>query len=204
MEVLIQQRQEQWNKRFKKCMKDGGYTQHSLSIALNRKYGTQFTQKTISRWVNIGDSKDGIKGFPGIENMMIIADFFKVDIGYLIGETNYTSFLIEDACSFLALNEEAIHSIKEITKPNNSGEITKDMRTTFNNLLNAKSFSNLFESLYDLFVSNYLLQSKKSIKFDHINEGIEYMRNLEYSIKVDKYELNQALILLIKEIFPNL
>ena len=30
------------------------------------------------------------------------------------------------------------------------------------------------------------------------------MRNLEYSIKVDKYELNQALILLIKEIFPNL
>ena len=38
--------------------------------------------------------------------------------------------------------------------------------------------------------------------FENLDEAIDYIRNSEYSGKIERYELNEALILLINEIYP--
>lgn len=203
MNDIISIKQCCWNERLKKCMQDAGYTQESFACDLNKKYDTQFTQKTISRWVNLGDAKNGIKGFPDFENMVYIADFFGVDIGYLTGETDEDSFSLEKACSYIGLNGEAIKSIREITNPENeANKMRKDMRVAFNKFLAAEGFPNFFDSLLDLYLTSLQPKLIHNRVFEDIYDAIDYIRNLEYSRKIERYELNEALILLINEIYP--
>lgn len=54
--------------------------------------------KDVSRWLNSGNKASaGTIGFPKYETMTMIADFFGVDVGYLTGETDETSFDLEHA-----------------------------------------------------------------------------------------------------------
>lgn len=203
MKDIISGKQCYWNERLKKCIHDAGYTQESFARNLNKKYETEFTQKTISRWVNLGDAKNGIKGFPDFENMVYIADFFGVDIGYLTGETDEDSFSLEKACSYVGLNGEAIKTIREITNPENeANNMSKDMRVAFNKFLVAEGFPNFFHSLFDLYLTSLSPKLIQNRVFENIDDAIDYIRNSEYSGKIERYELNEALILLINEIYP--
>lgn len=198
----ISKKQCCWNERLKKCMQDAGYTQESFACDLNKTYNTQFTQKTISRWVNLGDAKNGIKGFPDFDNMVYIADFFDVDIGYLTGETDEDSFSLEKACSYIGLNGKAIKAIREITNPENEADImSEDMRPAFNKFLTAQGFPNFLNSLCDLYCRSLSPKLIQNRVFD-IDGAIDNIRNLEYYWKIERYELNEALILLINEIYP--
>lgn len=203
MNDILYYKQCCWNDRLKKCMQNKGYTQESFACDLNKKYNTQFTQKTISRWVNLGDAKNGIKGFPDFENMVYIADFFGVDIGYLTGETNEDSFSLEKACSYIGLNGEAIKAIRGITNPENEANyMMKDMQVAFSKFLAAEGFPNFFHSLFDLYLTSLSPRLMEKRIFENIDGAIDYIRNLEYSRKIERYELNEALILLINEIYP--
>ena len=203
MNDIFDRKQLCWNARLKKCILEGGYTQESLAHALNNKYSTKFTQKTISRWVNLGDAKNGIKSFPDFENMLQVADFFNVDVGYLTGETDDDSFSLEKACSYMGLNGEAIKAIREITVPENMDSFFgKYGRDTFNKVLSAKGFRNFFESLYDLHQTS-ISPTEDNRVFDDLDSAIDYMRDLEYKGKIERYELSEALVMLINEIYPN-
>lgn len=203
MNDIISRKQCCWNERLKKCMQDAGYTQESFACDLNKKYGTQFTQKTISRWVNLGDAKNGIKGFPDFENMVYIADFLGVDIGYLAGETDEDSFSLEKACSYIGLNGEAIKAIRGITNPENeTNDMRKDMRVAFNKFLSAEGFPDFFHSLFDLYLTSLSPKLMGNRVFENLDEAIDYIRNSEYSGKIERYELNEALVLLINETYP--
>ena len=100
MNDLLNEKAKCWKKRLKKCMDAGKYTQTSFAEALNNKYGTSYGQKDVSRWLHTGDAiKKGEVGFPKYDTMVLIADFFNVDIGYLTGETDEDTFSLDKACS---------------------------------------------------------------------------------------------------------
>ena len=93
MNDIMDRKRHCWNERLKKCILDGGYTQESFAHALNKKYSTKFTQKTISRWVNLGDAKNGIKSFPDFENMVQVRLLKKLNnYGYIKRNSFYVAF----------------------------------------------------------------------------------------------------------------
>ncbi|MDE1549832.1 helix-turn-helix domain-containing protein [Jeotgalibaca caeni] len=193
-----------WNNRLQNCMEVNKYTQASLAEALNAKYGTNYGQKAVSGWLNIGViRKNGEVSFPKFDTMVSIADFFNVDIGYLTGETNEDSFSLEKASSYLGLSTDAIKVIREITQPeDNRNYMWNDNRESLNLFLTAEGFSNFFNCLHDLHHTSILSKQEKRI-FDNIDSAIDYIRNLEYQGKMERYELNEALVSIINEKFPN-
>lgn len=190
-----------WKTRLKKCMDAGKYTQTSFAEALNNKYGTSYGQKDVSRWLHTGDKiKKGEIGFPKYDTMVLIADFFNVDVGYLTGETDEDTFSLDKACSYMGLNGESIKAIRKITNPENKESfLWKDRRDTFNTVLTAKEFPDFFESLHDL----HYISIPPNCLFENLDSAIDYMHDLEYQGKLARYTLNEELVKLINEIYPN-
>lgn len=204
MNDLLRKKAKFWNERLKKCMEAGGYTQSSLAEALNTKYGTRYGQKAVSGWLNIGAvHKNGEVCFPKFDTLVLIADFFNVDIGYLIGETDENSFSLEKACNFTGLSGDALKAIMEITHPeNDSSYMWYDNRKSLNTFFTAEGFSNFFNSLHDLYLTS-MVPKRENRLFEDMDSAIDYMRDLEYRGKIERYELNEALVMLINEIYPN-
>jgi transcriptional regulator with XRE-family HTH domain len=204
MDDLLKEKATYWKIRLKKCMDAGRYTQASFAEALNNKYGTSYGQKDVSRWMNTGAKiKNGEVGFPKYDTMLLIADFFSVDVGYLTGETDEISFSVEKACSYMGLNGEAIKAIREITHPENEATyMRKDMRESFNKFLSAEGFPNFFDRLHDLHLTS-ILPNQENRVFDTLDSAIDYIRGLEYKGKIARYELNETLVLLVNELYPN-
>lgn len=135
--------------------------------------------------------------------MLLISDFFHVDVGYLIGETNEVSFSLEKACSYMGLNSEAIKAIREITHPENeSSYMREDMSDSLNTFLSAERFPNFFQCLFDLYLTSIPPNRVEKRVFENINSAIDYTRESEYTGKIERYELNEALVLLINEVYP--
>ncbi len=107
---------EVWKDRLKHCLEETGYTRKEFASAFKDKYGTG-NIADVSRWFNVGSTgKNKTKiGLPSYDTMKRIADFFDVTVGYLTGETDYKSFDMERACSYLGINEAAGIGIKKIT-----------------------------------------------------------------------------------------
>lgn len=203
MNDLLSVKEECWKIRLKNCMVEHRYTQVSFAEALNAKYGTSFGQKDVSRWVNIGTKrKNGKVGFPQYDTMLLIADFFSVDVGYLTGETDEISFSLEKVCAFMGMNSEAVKAVREITHPENEASyMRKDMRESFNDFLSAEGFPNFFNSFYGLYLISKSPNQEPHV-FDNLDSAINYNRRLEYEEKVARYELNESLVLLVNELYP--
>ena len=190
-----------WKTRLKECMDAGRYTQASFAEALNNRYGTAYGQKDVSRWLHTGDKiKKGEVGFAKYDTMVLIADFFNVDVGYLTGETDEDTFSLDKVCSYMGLNGEAIKVIREITEiEKKTSYFGKYKRDTFNKVLAAKEFPDFFESLYDL----HYISIPPNCLFENLDSAIDYMHDLEYQGKLARYTLNEELVKLINEIYPN-
>jgi transcriptional regulator with XRE-family HTH domain len=204
MDALLEKKAKDWRERLKNCMDAGRYTQLSFAESLNKKYGTRFGQKDVSRWMNTGaKTKNGEVGFPKYDTMLLIADYFCLDVGYLTGETDEELFSLEKACSFMGLNGEAIKAIREITHPENeTSYMLKEMRESINNFFSADGFLEFFNSLFDLYQTSMSVNEIKKSVIKDIDGAIDSLRGLEYEGKIERYELNEALILLINELYP--
>lgn len=115
MNNINEKKAEIWCTRFNQLMKEQGYTQKSFLKEYKNKYGGG-TQANISRWLRVGNviQKNGISqkiGFPSYENMLNIADFFGVTVGYLTGETIFKTFEMEKACQCIGIDIK--YEIKE-------------------------------------------------------------------------------------------
>lgn len=106
-----------WNERLSNLIDDRYGSRKAFVEAYKETYGVG-NAADASRWVNVGGkaSKDEIIGFPSYDTMRRIADFFGVTVGYLTGETDYYSFEMERACSYLGIDQSAGFAIERITK----------------------------------------------------------------------------------------
>lgn len=103
----------------------------------------------------------------------------------------------------MGLNGEAINAIREITVPENMDSFFgKYRRDTFNKVLSANGFGNFFESLNDLHQTS-ISPTEDNRVLENLDSAIDYMRDLEYKGKIERYELNEALVMLINELYPN-
>jgi len=149
-----------WNKRLAATLKKRGYSQHKFKTELNERYGTNFTQAMISDWLHVGESprrSDGTEhriGFPVYTNMLIIADFLNVDVGYLTGETDMETFTVEKVSKYTNLSEDAIRSVLKITGNDRScinwGYHSEKYKGVLNNLLTSSEFIELVKALGDM------------------------------------------------------
>ena len=149
-----------WNKRLDEVLKKRGYSQYKFKTELNERYGTNFTQAMISDWLHVGEPskrKDGTTrhiGFPVYTNMLIIADFLNVDVGYLTGETDMETFTVEKASKYTNLSEEAINAVLKITGNKRScinwGYHSEKYKGIINNLLTSTEFVEFVKALGDM------------------------------------------------------
>lgn len=116
MDDISQRRAAIWRMRLKRCMDERGLTQLAFVTQLNRQFLTKYHQKDISRWLNTGNrTASGVIGFPKYETMMLIAEFFNVDVGYLTGESDEETFSMQRACDFTGLDSTAVRNIRDWT-----------------------------------------------------------------------------------------
>lgn len=112
------------------------------------------TQVNISRWLNYGGTGKRESSMPSMEVAIMLADFFGVDVGYLLGETDYHTFTMEDAVKYLGLSESAIEHIRLATRfetafrsvhmlPEEAGE-------TISSFLGTKKFFDLVMALEEM------------------------------------------------------
>ena len=118
LDEYIDEKKRIWKKQINNCLDKSKYNQSTLAQELNNRYVSGpdqqplcTSQTSISRWTG----KKGLKEFPDFRNMLLLADFFNVDVGYLIGETDYETFTAEKASHYMGLNEDAIKSIRKAT-----------------------------------------------------------------------------------------
>ena len=149
-----------WNERLDKAMKKKGYSQYKLVKVLNERYGTNFTQAMVSDWLHVGEPSkrsDGTErhiGFPVYTNMLIIADFFNVDVGYLTGETDMETFTIKKVSEYTNLTGDAVNAILKITGSKRScidwGYESEKYRRVLNKLLISSEFIEFVKALGDM------------------------------------------------------
>lgn len=164
-----------WRERLSDLMNEKGYTQESFLKEYKSKYGGG-TQANVSRWLRVGSkikNGDDLKtiGFPSYENMLNIADFFGVTVGYLTGETDFETFEMEKSCHFLGIDEEIAKIIKSIVSGKSFGIFGKyefkEYSDAFKHLLMTNSFLALIEGLKEYREVNY----QKQHPIDHFVEA---------------------------------
>jgi len=214
MNDLVEKKAKIWNGKLRKCLNAGNYTQESFAEELNNEYGTTYSQKAVSRWINVGaKQRRRTVGFPKYETMLRIAGLLNVDIGYLTGETDNSSFTMEKACSFMGLNQTAIEAIRDVTCQ--EGKNDSPLRQVFSEGLNAFLSSDrtqdLFHALIDLYISSLsLYESKKRVYPPLGNEEDNELRleniideqyGLSEQTKYERFIASEAFILLIDDVF---
>lgn len=84
----------------------------------------------------------------------MLADFFGVDVGYLLGETDNHTFTMEDAVKFLGLSEEAIEHIRLATRFETAFRsihmMPEEAGKTISSLLGSKKFFDLVMALEEM------------------------------------------------------
>jgi len=215
MYIITIEKSKIWNDRLKKLIRGNGYTQESFAGALQSfaealydKYDTKFTQRAISLWTRVGNKRCVNKekktiGFPTFENMLLIADFFGVDIGYLIGETDEETFTMEKACAFMGLGSEAIKTLIEITDPEKKNRYLIDAKKgTLDDFITADGFHSFIDRINDLHQTSLSPLQMDLERVKCIDYIIDFMRDLERQDKIERYMINEALVLLINKMYP--
>lgn len=175
---------QKWNQNLHDCMAQRGLERKTFAAAFKAEYGTG-NATDVGRWLRVGErSRDSsIIGFPSYENMKRMADFFGVTVGYLTGETDFKSFEMEKACSYLGITEAAGTAIKRITDGKASSEHLNRLLRYENTaalcyLLTASHFNDFIGCLCDL-----------AGKIDLQQNPIRYLDNAQESIPSELHDL---------------
>lgn len=108
---------EIWNERFKNRMNELKLSQRKFSALYKERFGTG-SQADVSKWMRVGEvdsrSKKGRK-FPEFETMKNIAEILGVSVGYLVGETDFETYEIEQVSWYIGLSPTAIEATRAVT-----------------------------------------------------------------------------------------
>lgn len=161
----IKHAQKVWNERLKQCIAERGLSQKGLADELNRMFKTdKFQQRSVSRWTRVGEIETTKKGeqnpigFPKIETMLSLAEFFGKDVGYLLGETDIESDTLKGASDFTGLTQETVQTIRRYTHRRScwfTVHLDEDeARLVFAYLLSSHSFREILHLLHELIEKN--------------------------------------------------
>lgn len=171
MSRMLDQKAEKWNVRINECFRSykekearegnkHAVTQTELVKRLQNKYPEEdryvphFSQVNISRWLNFGSNKKQESSMPSMEVVITLADFFGVDVGYLLGETEYKTFEAQDVAKYIGLNEPAIENVRLATKVETAFRTVQmpheEAEETISAFLSSKGFLQLVIALKEL------------------------------------------------------
>lgn len=151
--------------RFKELLDSSGYTYDEFAKALNDKSGTHYSRNDVSRWLHTGsdyhsasykDGKENKRSFPKFETLLHLSDFFSVDVGYLLGETDSTSFNTEKCSHYLCLNPSTIEAIRSLTDPDflqsnmSATHYAEDYQKVLDLILQSPDLADVLDSVYSL------------------------------------------------------
>lgn len=150
-------------KRYKDSEANKGGSRKVSQSELVRRLETRYpkepgrpnpTQVNISRWLNYGGTGKRESSMPSMEVAIMLADFFGVDVGYLLGETDYHTFAMEDAVDYLGLSEHAVEHIRLATRFetafHNVHMLPEEAGETISSLLASKKFFDLVMALEEM------------------------------------------------------
>lgn len=149
---ISQSNMEIWRSRLQELMDAHELTQAAFVSELNKQYLSRFHQKDVSRWLNSGNkTSTGTIGFPKYETMAMIADFFGVDVGYLTGETDETSFDLEHASEYLGMSGESVAALRGWIIGEDADSQMRNYRSeTLNALFESPKFASVASKLLTL------------------------------------------------------
>ena len=184
--ISFGERAKIFTQRLDECMKNKHYNNTTLSKALN----TGTNRNTIKNWKTYDDKNPDSYSFPLFNNIVELADVLNVDVGYLLGETDYSSVEIEKVCKYTGLSEKAINSLIMITgtdkKSLDFGYESEQYRHILNSLFTSPAFLvfiarlNDLASIYDN-ANNVWMNTEKSIGDKLSNEGLNlYQSTTDY------------------------
>lgn len=151
-----QSQTEIWRKRLVELRKEKGLSQDQLAQELNKEYGTNYSQITISHLEHVGEQwkKYDEAPFPNMKKLLLVADYFGVDLGYLLGETDYETFEEERASKYLRLNSKTIKTLERITSPKGSFQYAfmtgQKVSEVLEQIIPSQSFGPLIRAFIDL------------------------------------------------------
>lgn len=212
MNNILEEKANIWCSRLNNLMKEKGYTQETFLKEYKSRYGGG-TQAIVSRWLRVGsrigkDSNAKTIGFPSYENMLNIADFFGVTIGYLTGETDFETFDMEKACQFIGIDEGTGIAIKAIVSGESISPFgkyeSKECSAVIKYLFTAGSFPKLVKGIREYAENIYrqkhphyhIAMAKKRINKDILDlafQCLEYqcLYDDEYG-KIDDFKENNV------------
>lgn len=131
MKWIIRSRKRAWHERVNKCFEryasEHGRSDRKVKMSqseLVRRIRERYedmssvpdvSQASISRWLSIGGEGAPDANLPPTETIIMLADFFGVDVGYLLGETDFKTYASSDAARYLGITERAIDKIRLAT-----------------------------------------------------------------------------------------
>ncbi len=164
---------KKWNERLKAARLNKGYSQLEVAKRLTHDYPTPTQQKTVSSWERVGDTSGKRKiGFPRMENALELADLYDLDVGYLLGETDFETFDHEKACENFAFSKSTGDRLKNIF--NSTGvessliesHQAKQRRVAFSFLVNSECFEDFLDSIFTLYDAHRM-------KVSAVGEGLD-------------------------------
>lgn len=137
----------------------GKVSQAELARRINERYEndisfSKVSQVSISRWLKIDDESGRGASFPPMGTIIMLADFFGVDVGYLLGETSSRTFEMQDAVDYLGLDEATIERIRLYTQIETAFRETgmKPFETSeiIGSLLGSRGFRDLLNAFQEM------------------------------------------------------
>lgn len=110
-----------FGKRLGFLMQSHHLSKNKLATDMGELYGIGYTHNDVRRWLQSGQIpekpyKDPERILmPSYETIILIADYFGVDVGYLLGEIDNSTYEFNQAESFTGLSEESLRTIRNMT-----------------------------------------------------------------------------------------
>lgn len=112
MNGIILDAQERWNKNLRSTRKNEKLSQENLAALMREQGFTTCTQKSISRWEQVG-RKPGY-AFPSYDKMVGLAKCLQVDVPYLTGDMGGRTYDEQYIANSIGTDPSVVALIKEL------------------------------------------------------------------------------------------
>lgn len=211
MDDIFLRKAQIWNDRLSALLKRGPHgklSQYGLATALNKQYGTNYSQTIVSRWLNVGSKDKTTKtviGFPKYETMHIIAAYFGVDVGYLTGETDSEKFNISKSSQFLGVSTDSIKQIMKVTQAGvetTPGPFTQHLRASYDYLICSADYFELVTRLFELYCSSPASGIPDYHSQEEYIEAENYSAEVNDGIKMARFTVTETFYRLLDHLYP--